>query len=262
MIPTNQLKLLVKNTTLALVKSNPVIQSTYQAIAPDTIIAEATFSANVDRFDQYEKADAATFSLALSWFSSIKEWHRPQDVLNDLSFHDASLILKDWAFSKPGNLWTILHPISGVFTGLKITVKNGRPTLRGRMIAVLSQVATPSTWSWASSGGVEELTVRCIEVDGADSYNIYANVGLSYDLLGSVSTHSPSTISVPGGYYRIRIAPVRGGIVGIMGNEIQVQIEGGGVPAPPDVDETPLLAESIPEKRNKLLEWLRSFRRD
>lgn len=265
-IPINQLRLIVKDTILALVNGHSVIRSTYQIVATDAIIAEITLDARIDRFDEFEEADAETFARAQSWFASIKEWHRPQDALDELSFHDASLILKNWAFSKPGNLWVILHPVSGEFTGLKVPVKHSRPTLKGRVQTVVSQIPPPSTWSWASSDTIETLDVKCVEVEGADSYNVYSDQGGGkYELLGNVPNHNSNSISVPGGYYRIRVAPVRSGVVGVMGNETQVQVEGGGVPAAPEMDETILFSvepESTPEKKNKLLEWLRSFKRD
>ena len=266
MIPSDQLSLSIKNTIISLTQTNrPIIRSTYDIVAPafDALVATATFAANIDRFDQFEYKDGDAYRQALSWFASVKEWHKAQDALNDYSFHDAALVLNYWAFTKPQNLWILFHPISGTYTDVELPINaKGRPTIKGRLAAIVSRVLPPTTWAWATSDSPEFLTVHCIPVSNADSYNVYADLsGGNFTLLGSVPDHTSNTISVPAGFYNVRIAPVENDTVGILSNTIQVNVTAiNGEAAAAMSFSAPTTSTPTPTIKQRLLKWLKDRR--
>lgn len=226
-IPSAQLKLIITNTYLTLIRERPAIRSSYQVIAPnyDAEIAEIAYDQYVNRFDAFEDGDSVTFGKALAWFSAVKEWHKSQSSLDNYSYHDTSLCLYCWTFYKPNSTWTISHPVCGEFAGLSIPTQGNRPTLQGRVTAVLDNVAPPPVWSWAESNSAGVLTVHCVAVPSADSYNVYNDLGGgSFTLLGNVPDHTSNNLSVSAGTYRVRMAAVISSQVGVMGNDNLVMV--------------------------------------
>jgi hypothetical protein len=235
-----------------------VIRSTYQVVVPnfDMVIAEMTLDQNVSRFDQFEMQDDRSYKQAASWFLSVKEWHKAKASLNDYSLHDVGLMLAHWEFTPDGNKWVVSHPISGEFSDVSLkTDGSGRPTLSSRLTAIVTRVLPPSTWGFAESEAPEEITVHCIVVSGADSYNVYNDLGGgNFELLGNVPDNDHRTLVVTAGYYRVRIAAVVSGVVGVLGNENVVQVAVASAQASA---EPASVITTKPEKlTTRIKEWL------
>ena len=73
---------------------------------------------------------------------------------------------------------------------------------------------------WPGVDGAGEIVVHCMQVVGADSYNVYNDLGNgSFTLLGNVPDHTENTLSsITASAYRVRMAAVDGGVIGVMGN--------------------------------------------
>lgn len=227
-IPSNQLELGIKNTVLTMTQGKLTIRSTYQAIAPSysVAVAETLFAQSVARFDEFEERDSLSWKKAQNWFAVVCEWHAARGALGGYSQHDADLVLSNWAIVSDGVGWKMAHAVCGTFTGVTLPFdESGRPTLVGRVAAIIARVLPPPTWGFAESDSGETLTVRCIQVQGATSYNVYHDVGDGqFVLLGNVPDHEPHTLNVAAGYYRVRMAGVVGGVVGVMSNATEMQV--------------------------------------
>ena len=89
----------------------------------------------------------------------------------------------------------------------------------------MALVLPPPTWAFASSPEAGKLEAHCVAVAGADDYNVYDDHGNgTFTLLGTAPSHNGGVIDVSPGYYRVRMAGVDGGTVGILSNTVHVTV--------------------------------------
>jgi len=141
---------------------------------------------------------------------SVQSYHEPIPAIGNLSLHDCDLVLDSWLTDSSG----YEHPVCGDLAG---PVPNNLPA---RLSFILASVSPPPVWFWADSVAPGELRVKCVQVSGADSYNIYDG-----DLLlGNVPTNGWETLSVAAGTYSVRMAALDGTQVGILSFPISVEV--------------------------------------
>ena len=145
-----------------------------------------------------------------------------ESILGDLSAFDAGMILNNWWFEED----RMYHPLCNEFP-MSVGIE-----LRERVTAILEKVLPPPTWAWAESIEEEKLRVKCVSVNGADSYDVYSGD----DLVGTVSDSKWHTFTVNSGSHVVRIAPVQNLQVGIPSFPMNVNVLGIGE----EVSESPL----------------------
>lgn len=253
-IPTNELRLRVRDTILTVRQNAIYEQSGYDVVHQPTsaVVGAGAGQVLIPNYQALETYDATIYHAFLSEFGTWQAWHQARSVLADYSLQDAAWTLEKWAFTPEDGTWTITHPLSGEWAGKTIdTDTNGRPTLLGRLTTIFQEVLPPSTWTFAESPAAEQLRVWCTSVSGADHYNVYNDLAGQFFLLGQAPTNTPTIISVPAGTYNVRIAPVdSGGIVGILANTTYVNVAISGavmsamprnaMPLSPPTEDTPL----------------------
>lgn len=155
----------------------------------------------------WESIDAQLYSQAQKDFSTTVGFCWPREFLDGKSFYEINLDLAHWSFTTQveDGRWTLEHPICGVFEGVDLPIdSNGKPMLIGRWRAIIDRVLPAPLWLWADSPYGGQLRVRCVAVPNAVSYNIYSET----ELLGEVLDNQWNTVSVPSGYYVVRVAGV------------------------------------------------------
>lgn len=188
-----------------------------------------------------EEAWAKIITLVESASSAALSKHEPIAAIGGFSSWDADLILDGW-FSDTVTQ-KLVHPLSGTFSNVTYT------GIVGLINAIRSLVLPPPTWAWCEplTGG---FRVKCVAVSGATSYNVYDGT----TLLGTVPNQAWNTLTVPDGYYNVRIAPVNSA-VGICSFYMPIQVGTGSL-------ENPHYAENVGEPDSsieipKLSRWQR-----
>lgn len=215
MIPPEQLALRVGDIGFVFGRPIRVYQryEVYHKILGD-VIDSGTVQTSVPLVRELNVAGDRLNGMSQSAFSDVLAKHEPLPPIGGHSAFDADLILDEWEFDGQ----TMEHPISGSFpfTGNSMVE---------RVNGVLSNVPPPTTWFWADGRNPLELWVKCVAVNGADSYNVY-NEG---EFLDNVNDHTWHILSVPAGEYSVRMAAVKNGVVGVLSFPVFVQVfESGG----------------------------------
>lgn len=173
------------------------------------IVDSSTISASVAKRGDLAKTWDSLVAEAEQALESTRSFN--EAVVGDNSLHDIDLILDGWLTDGDG----YEHPVCGTLAG-PVPVQ-----LRQRLNFILASVAPPPGWFWAESTAPGELRVKCVSVDGADSYNIYNGE----TLLDNVAASGWQTISVPAGVYSVREAALVGAQVGILSFPVAVTVE-------------------------------------
>lgn len=173
------------------------------------VISEGTVTRTVATFGQMPSVDAALQDEASGQYAGAVAWHDPQTALDGASAFDADLILDGWMVDGD----EMSHPICGTIAATPVGIV-------ARVNGIQAARLGPTQWAWADSTTPGELRVRCVSVAGADDYNVYSGE----TLLGTVPSAGWNALAVPAGFYQVRIAPVDGGVVGILSFPIAVQV--------------------------------------
>lgn len=225
---TDNLELRLAHTTLDISGSSVTLTETWQAWQPalDVVLNEFTKTIRSPIDSGFDSASAKLHLEIQSWFVTVQAWHQSRAAIDNHSLFDASHILERWMFTPNGTNFDLSHPVCGTFDNQSVITDEGRPTLLGRVDAILNLVPGPTTWAQADSPSAEVLRVKCQPVAGADHYNVYNDLGGStFELLGAVPDAGINTLPVVGGSYRVRMAAVTGGsTVGILSNAVSVTV--------------------------------------
>lgn len=225
---TDNLELRLASSTMAVQGTTTLLSEKWQAWVPalGVVTDDFTKSVRASVGPDLDAASAKLYKEVNSWFVTIQAWHAPRLAIDDYSAFDASHIMEYWTFTPSGANFDLSHPISGVYANQAVTKDGDRPTITGRINAILAVVPGPTMWAQADSPSTETLRVTCQPVTGADSYNVYSDLGNgTFELLGSVPDAGVNSIPVSAGSYRVRMAAVTAGaIVGILSNTVSVTV--------------------------------------
>ena len=182
-------------------------------VTGDTI-GRGTLSRAVAIMGQLQDVDAAMQAEAEGAYAGVVEWHKPIAAIGDYSAFDADLILDGWM----QNGGAMEHPICGSISGAPVGLVQ-------RVLAILADRLPPTQWWWAESTTAGQLRVKYQPVAGAAGYNVYGGLDASggETLLGTVTGTGWKTLTVPAGFYSVRIAPV-GAEIGILSFAIGVEV--------------------------------------
>jgi len=226
-IDPNTLKLRIVSTDIAMDPVKTFEHLTYEVFHDGTgaVVASNKLAERIEDASKIQVMDTRLVNRALAEFAAAKWQFGSNPALGGYSPYDVSLMLEYWSFEKAGDNWDLSHPLSGAFADVVIPTVNTFPEIVDRAAAIVARVLPPPVWDWASSPEAGKLSAHCVAVSGATSYNVYNdhNNG-TFTLLGSAPTAAGGTITVPAGYYRIRMAGVKAGVVGILGHPVAVRV--------------------------------------
>lgn len=225
-VDPSTLKLRIVSTDIQMSPVKTYEHMTYEVFhdASGAIVATNKLAGQVETSARIQEVDSYLYNRCLVEYAEAQWQFGSNASLGGYSPYDVSLMLEYWSFERQGTNWKLTHPLSGSFSNVAIP-GTPFPTIINRASAIIARVLPPSTWGWASAPSAGHLEAHCVAVTGATSYNIYHDKGNgTFALLGTAATAAGATLTVPAGYYRVRMAGVKTGVVGVLGHPVQVTV--------------------------------------
>jgi len=225
-IDPNTLKLRIKSTDIEMDPVKTFMHLTYEVYYDSGVmVASNKLAERLANAQAIPDAEKRLISRAVGEFNQAKWQFGSLESLGGLSPFEASLVLEHWTVERDGANWKLSHVLSGTFEDVAIPATGLFPEIPDRVAAIVARVLPPPLWAWASSPEAGKFSANCVVVSGATSYNVYDDHGNgTFTLLGSAPTNAGGTITVPAGYYRVRMAGVKAGVVGILSRTVPVQV--------------------------------------
>ena len=226
-IPANSLRLRIVSTDITMHPEKTFEHLSYEVYheATGAVVASNKLAGQVANASQLQAVDTFLVERARHEFAQAQWQFYGTPALGGYSPFDVSLMLEHWTFERDGANWMIRHPLSGEFAAVAIPTEDDFPEILERAAAIVARVLPPPVWCFASSPDAGRLSVSCIPVSGATSYNVYHDPGDgTFTLLGSAPTAAGGTITVTAGTYRVRMAGVNAGVVGVLSNTVVVTV--------------------------------------
>lgn len=226
-IDPSTLKLRIVSTDIQMDPVKTYEHLTYEVFhdATGAIVASNKLAEQLTDASKLQEADTRLVNRALTEYAAALWQFGSNAALGGYSPFEVSLILEHWSFERDGANWKLTHPLSGTYEDVVIAVSDTFPLIVNRAAAIVARVLPPPVWAWASSPQAGKLSANCVAVSGATSYNVYNDLGDgTFALIGSAPTAAGGTVDAAAGYYRVRMAGVKAGVVGILSRPVTVVV--------------------------------------